>query len=72
MSTSDDRSRAEKYRREAISLRQAAEIVQDPRLRNQLLSIAERYDALAAGIESEILSQNDRTTGLCERFNRDV
>jgi aromatic ring hydroxylase len=54
-----------------MSLRQAAEIIQDPRLRNQVLSIAERYDPLAAGTERELLSQQDHTSGLLETFNRD-
>ena len=68
---SDDQAGVEKYRREAMSLRQAAEIVRDPRPQNQLLSIAERHDALAAGIERELLSQQHRTSGLLETFNRD-
>ncbi len=68
---SDDQSKAEKYRREAMSLRQAAEIVRDPKLRNQLLSIAEQYEALAAAIERGLPSQENRTSGLPETFNRD-
>jgi hypothetical protein len=54
---SDDQSNAEKYRREAMTLRQAAEVVRDPGLRDQLLSIAEQYEALAAGIEGGFLRE---------------
>ena len=71
MSMSDDQSRAEKYQREAMSLRQAAEIVCDPRLRDQLLSIAEQHEALAVGIERGLLSEKDHPSSLLERFNRD-
>jgi hypothetical protein len=60
---SDDQSKADKYRREAMSLRQAAEIVRDAGLRGQLLSIAEQYETLAARIERELLSQNYHTNG---------
>jgi hypothetical protein len=56
---SDDQSRAEKYRREAMSLRQAAAIVRDPGLRDQLLSIAEQYEVMVAGTDRELLPQEN-------------
>jgi hypothetical protein len=68
---SDDRPKAEKYRSEAMTLRQAAEVVRDPGLRDQLLSIAEQYEALAAAIERGLPSQENRPSSLLERFNRD-
>ena len=60
---SEDRSRAgealpgfagaDKYRQEAADIRQAATIIRDERFREQLLSIADQYDAWAASIEIE-------------------
>jgi hypothetical protein len=47
----DDESRVSQYRREAADLRRAAEIVRDESLREQLLSIAQQYEALADRIE---------------------
>jgi hypothetical protein len=44
---------AEKYRQEAASIRQAAEIIRDECFRDQLLSIARQYEAVATGIEIE-------------------
>ena len=54
---SDDKSRVEKYRLEAASIRQAAEIVRDERFRQQLLSIAEHYEALATSIDLQLRSE---------------
>ena len=48
----DARSKADQYRREAEQLRVAAQVVRDEGLREQLLSIAEQYERLAAGTES--------------------
>jgi hypothetical protein len=42
---------AENYRREALSLRTAAELVRDKGLSDQLLWIAEQYEAAAASSE---------------------
>jgi hypothetical protein len=60
---SEDRSRAgeavpsfagaDKYRQEAADIRQAAAIIHDERFQEQLLSIADQYDAWAASIEIE-------------------
>ena len=41
----------ENYRREALSLRTAAELVRDKRLSDQLLWIAEQYEAAAVSSE---------------------
>jgi hypothetical protein len=49
----DARSTADHYRREAEHLRRAAEVVRDEGLREQLLSIAEQYEAMARRIESQ-------------------
>jgi hypothetical protein len=51
MPEDDDESRVSQYRREAADLRRAAEIVRDESLREQLLSIAQQYEALADRIE---------------------
>jgi hypothetical protein len=75
---SEDRSRAgeavpgfagaDKYRQEAADIRQAAAIIRDERFQDQLLSIADQYDAWAASIEIE-LRRNERLrrTGNTER-----
>jgi hypothetical protein len=39
----DARSKADHYRREAVQLRDAAKVVRDEGLREQLRSIAEQY-----------------------------
>ena len=57
---SEKRSIAEKYRLEAAAIRLAAEIVRDERFQEQLLSIADEYDALAASIEVQGHSRDDR------------
>ena len=49
---------AERYRREAIELRRAAEIIRDEQFRHQFLCIAEDYDAWAAAIQAEVSGQN--------------
>jgi predicted nucleic acid-binding Zn ribbon protein len=49
---SEQQTIADRYRREAIELRRAAEVVQDERFRDQLLSIANDLDAWAAAIEA--------------------
>jgi hypothetical protein len=49
----DARSKADQYRREAEQLRDAAKVVLDEALREQLLSIAEQYEAMARRIESQ-------------------
>src|SRR5438045_6286722 len=54
ISMSEEQSRAEKYRREAAEIRSAAEIVRDEGFRQQLLSIADEYDAVATSIEVKI------------------
>jgi hypothetical protein len=41
------RARAENYRREASRLRQEAEMTLDPKIRLELLAMAEKYEALA-------------------------
>jgi hypothetical protein len=46
-----DHSSAEHYQREAATLREAAEEVQDERLRQQLIEIAESYDGVATSID---------------------
>jgi hypothetical protein len=56
---SEYQARADKYRREAAEIRQAAEIVWDDRFREQLLTIADQYDSYAASIEAELASQNE-------------
>ena len=45
---------ASRYRREAEHLRHAVEMIEDARLREQLLSIARQYDAVAGSIEQEL------------------
>jgi hypothetical protein len=45
---------------EAAAIRIAAEIVRDERFQEQLLSIADEYDALAASIEVQGHSRDDR------------
>ena len=59
---------ADKYRLEAADIRQAAAIIRDERFQEQLLSIADQYDAWAASIEIE-LRRNERLrrTGNTER-----
>jgi hypothetical protein len=47
-------SRASNYRRESEHLRHAAEVIEEAGLREQLLSIAEQYDAAAASLEQEL------------------
>jgi hypothetical protein len=49
----DARFKADQYRREAEQLRVAAQVVRDEGLREQLLSIAEQYEAMARRIESQ-------------------
>jgi hypothetical protein len=49
----DARSKADQYRREAEQLRDAAKVVLDEALREQLLSIAEQYEAMATRIDSQ-------------------
>lgn len=44
----------EYYRKEAASLRQAAEVIRDQGFREQLLSIADDYEAAAIKIETQI------------------
>ena len=56
---SEEQSRAEQYRREAAEIRKAAEIVQDEGLRQQLLSFADQYEAVATSIEVEIGSNKN-------------
>ena len=64
-----DHSSAEHYQREAATLREAAEEVQDESLRHQLIEIAESYDGVAASIDqtslprSVALSSSARTRG---------
>ena len=43
-----------KYRREAEHLRHAVEMIDDERLREQLLGFARQYDAAAGSIEQEL------------------
>jgi hypothetical protein len=45
--------RADSYRREAVEIREAAELVRDPRFREQLLRIAQDYDAAAGHVPAE-------------------
>ena len=45
---------ASQYRRETEHLRHAVELIEDARLREQLLSIARQYDAAAGSIEQEL------------------
>jgi|HubBroStandDraft_2_1064218.scaffolds.fasta_scaffold3229936_1 hypothetical protein len=49
----DARSKADHYRREAVQLRDAAKVVRDEGLREQLRSIAEQYEAMATKIDSQ-------------------
>ena len=59
---------AEKYRQEAASIRQAAEIIRDECFRDQLLSIARQYEAVATGIEIELRCEERlRRTGKTEQ-----
>jgi pyruvate-formate lyase len=51
---SESTSKANRYRWEATEIRRAAEIVQDERFREQLLSIADEYDAAATEIEAQL------------------
>jgi predicted metal-dependent hydrolase len=43
-----------RYRREAEHLRHAVEMIDEVKLREQLLSIARQYDAAAGSIEQEL------------------
>jgi len=45
---------ASHYRREAEHLRRAVEIIEEAGLREQLLSIAQQYDAAAGSLEQEL------------------
>jgi hypothetical protein len=59
---------AEKYRQEAASIRQAAEIIRDECFRDQLLSIARQYEAVATSIEIEFRrNERLRRTGKTEQ-----
>lgn len=49
----DERSKADPYRREAEQLRDAAKLVRDEGLREQLLSIAEQYETVAKRIANQ-------------------
>ena len=51
MRSEDDRARAGHYRREAEQLRQAAGVVKDTGLQQQLLTFAREYDKDATEIE---------------------
>jgi hypothetical protein len=59
---------AGEYRQKAASIRQAAEMIRDECSRDQLLSIARQYEAVATSIEIE-LRRNERLrrTGNTER-----
>ena len=49
------------YRQQAEEIRKAAEIVRDLQFREQLLGIAQAYDAVATRIAVEARSHGDRT-----------
>jgi len=53
----DPEAIARQYRREAEHLRHAVELIEETRLREQLLAFARQYDAAAASIEQELRSQ---------------
>ena len=53
----DWRSIARKYRRHAEHLRYVVELIEDARLREQLLSITRQHDAAAGSIEQELRLQ---------------
>src|SRR3954447_17981105 len=53
----DWRSIARKYRRQAEHLRYVVELIEDARLREQLLSITRQHDAAAGSIEQELRLQ---------------
>ena len=55
----EQKARAERYRHEAAELRRAVKFIQDERFREQLLSIADQFDAFADAIEAEIESKKD-------------
>jgi hypothetical protein len=56
----DSEATARRYRREAEHLRHAVEMIEDARLREQLLSIAQQYEAAAAAIDQQLrLSAGD-------------
>ena len=50
----ESRTRARRYRHEGQQLRDAVELIQDERLREQLLTIATQYDAAAEAIEQQL------------------
>jgi hypothetical protein len=56
----DDHSWAARYRFGATQARQCAAIVQGENTRQALLSLAVRYDELAAHLEERILARNSR------------
>lgn len=50
----DPAAEASRYRREAEHLRRAIELIEDKRLRDQLLGIAQQYEAAAASLQQEL------------------
>jgi hypothetical protein len=52
--TGSAKAAVEKYRQEARSLREAAEVIRDEGLRDQLLSFVRQYENLAMRIEAEL------------------
>ena len=53
----DPEATASQYRRQAEHLRRAVEMIEEARLREQLLSIARQYDAAAGSIEQGLRLQ---------------
>jgi hypothetical protein len=51
--------RADNYRQQAAEIREAAEIVRDLEFREQLLGIAQQYEAVAARIQMEAHAKRD-------------
>ena len=50
----DPEAEASRYRREAEHLRRASELIADERLREQLIGIAQQYEAAAASLQQEL------------------
>jgi hypothetical protein len=57
---SESTPKANRYRWEATEIRRAAEIVRDERFREQLLSIADEYDAAATEIEAQLAGERHK------------
>jgi hypothetical protein len=59
----DDQTLIEKYRREAATIRKATKSIRDERFCEQLLLIADRYEARAGEIEADLAAGSSDDSG---------